>query len=187
MTIRKTHLTLFVTLLLEHGTLQCGYAEADYCTLMCNPLFVLNQSKATLHWLAKFMGRAYSRRCWRRYGQNRSYVENTRWDSNIFCRLCDISYVTRYESDTVRIWNNLTYHLGYDPEAKNPYYGKPDQEVSDKVSFWFFIFMIITFLLVQCMVERARWWCAECSTRSWYRTRFIIIDRADPSHGPKAF
>ena len=28
----------------------------------------------------------------------------------------------------------MTSHLGYDPEAKNPYYGKPDQEVTDKVS-----------------------------------------------------
>jgi len=26
--------------------------------------------------------------------------------------------------------------LGYDPEAKNPYYGKPDQEVSDKYNAW---------------------------------------------------
>ena len=28
----------------------------------------------------------------------------------------------------------ITSHSGYDPEAKNPYYGKPDQEVTDKVS-----------------------------------------------------
>lgn len=26
--------------------------------------------------------------------------------------------------------------LGYDPDAKNPYYGKPDQEVSDKYNAW---------------------------------------------------
>ena len=99
-----------------------------------------------------------------------------------------------HSSDMSRMWHQecdkiTKKHSGYDPEAKNPYYGKPDQEVSDKVSFSFYICNNNFFLLVQCMVERARRWCAECSTRSWYRTRFIIKNSkiSVPVHGSNFF